>query len=77
MRRGLWIALGLGLGAGLAVLIASQVRRATQALSPEGLGQSLGQATQAATGLVGEVRQAAKRREAELRAALLTGQTEE
>ena len=73
MRRGLWVALGLGLGVGLAVLAVRRLDRAAKSLSPEGLGRLVGAAGQ----LASEVKLAAAQREAELKKALLHGEAKE
>jgi len=73
MRRGLWVALGLGLGVGLAVLAVRRLDRAAKSLSPAGVGRLVGAASQ----LVSEIKLAATQREAELKTALLHSEAKE
>jgi hypothetical protein len=75
VRRLVWVALGVGLGAALAVAAWRRYEAAklaaSQALSPQGLARGVDWAVLTARDFAGQVRSAAREREAELRRALL------
>jgi hypothetical protein len=77
MRRGFWLAAGLGLGVAAAYLVVRRFDRAKAALTPEGFGRSIDRASQAVVELAHDIREAAQAREAELRSSLLHGEPAE
>ncbi|MDR2347212.1 MAG: hypothetical protein LBD90_01050, partial [Bifidobacteriaceae bacterium] len=75
MRRLVWVAVGVGLGAGLAFVawrrLEAAKRSALDALSPEGVARGVDRAVLGARDFAEQVRAAAREREAELRRSLL------
>jgi hypothetical protein len=74
IRRGFWVALGLGAGATFAVIVSRRMRRATEAMAPaniareaRGVLSDLGQLVQET---LEEFRKGMAAKEAELRTAL-------
>ncbi len=55
MRRGFWIALGLGAGATVAVLASRWTKRQRERLAPANIGRKAGQTVKDAGSLMGEV----------------------
>ncbi|MDR1824192.1 MAG: hypothetical protein LBR27_02460 [Bifidobacteriaceae bacterium] len=71
MRRLLWAASGVALGAAAALHVAKRLRAVQDAATPEGVARGVDKAVTGARSLWQEVRTAAAEREADLRAALL------
>jgi hypothetical protein len=78
VRRLVWtgvtVTLGVGIGLGLAWWAYRRFDAAKRAVSPEGIAGRVDDALASAHGIVGEIRQAAQAREAELRRALFAGE---
>ena len=74
MRRGFWVAVGLGAGVAAAVMVSRWVRRQRQRLSPENIGSQLAEGARDFRRLVREAldegRQAFIDKEEELKASL-------
>jgi hypothetical protein len=74
MRRIFWTSIGIGLGATAGVLVARQLRRTREALTPSGIAGALAGAVSGLTGAIREfgndVREGMAEREAELNDAL-------
>jgi hypothetical protein len=73
-RRLFWAFLGVGLGAGIALIAARRLRATAEAFTPAGLRDLAEQAADAARSTFAQIRANAAVREEELRAALLPDQ---
>jgi hypothetical protein len=74
VRRGFWVAVGLGAGVTAAILVSRWMRRQSQRMAPANIGQQLGDTArglgQLAREAMEEWRRGAAEKEAEIRAQL-------